>query len=206
MNSQDRYIGEPLRLYDLMNDFTVRCPKCDGKADITIPRYFDYKNGSLKCRDCHFSEKAQDRIRYRISLKSKCHYCRERLKPDTKVRKNVPKYINIICESCNVLNKISENLEAYIFKYNESGAIDPAFGLPLWYQDTVKGNIIWSFNFSHLTEIRNYVAATLRERTTDRFNMTMVEKLPDFIKMAKNRMEVLKAIDRMLYTTRAFKK
>ena len=76
--------------------------------------------------------------------------------------------------------------------------IDPAFGLPLWYQDIVKGNIIWAFNMRHLTEIKNYVKSTLRERTTDKFKMTMVEKLPDFIKMAKNREEVLKALQGMV--------
>ena len=61
----------------------------------------------------------------------------------------------------------------------------------------MKGEIIWAYNQKHLLEIENYVRATLRERTTDRFKMTMVEKLPDFIKSAKNRDEVLKALDRM---------
>jgi hypothetical protein len=48
-----------------------------------------------------------------------------------------------------------------------------------------------------LLEIKAYVGSKLRERSTDRFKMTMVEKLPDFIKSAKNREEVLKAIGRM---------
>ena len=58
-------------------------------------------------------------------------------------------------------------------------------------------NTIWAYNLRHITEIKNYVRSTLRERTTDRFKMTMVEKLPDFIKLAKNREEVLKALERM---------
>jgi hypothetical protein len=47
-------------------------------------------------------------------------------------------------------------------------------------------------------EIKHYVQATLRERTTDKFKMTMVERLPDFIKLAKNREEILKTLTQML--------
>jgi hypothetical protein len=112
--------------------------------------------------------------------------------------KTIPSYINLTCKYCKTVNKVNENWESYVAKYNDSGIIDPAFGLPLWYQGTVKGDIIWAYNLRHLTEIRNYVQATLRERSTDKFKMTMVEKLPDFIKMAKNRDEVLKALQRMV--------
>ncbi|MBK9256698.1 MAG: hypothetical protein IPM42_14515 [Saprospiraceae bacterium] len=196
-----RYQAEPLRLYDLMNEFSVHCPKCDGKAEINVPLPFDFKNGTLKCTACHFSEKATELLRYKPSGKAKCHHCLEFL--DLTVidgYKNIPSYINVTCKYCKTINKVRENWESYISKYQESGIIDPSFGLPLWFQDSVKGNIIWAYNLRHLTEIKNYVQATLRERTTDRFKMTMVEKLPDFIKLAKNRKEVLKAIDRMLQT------
>jgi hypothetical protein len=114
--------------------------------------------------------------------------------------KALPTYVNLTCNSCKTINQVRENWESYIAKYQESGIIDPAFGLPLWFQDTVKGDKIWAYNMRHLPEIKNYVHATLRERTTDRFKMTMVEKLPDFIKLAKNRKEVMKAIERMLQT------
>jgi len=114
--------------------------------------------------------------------------------------KTIPAFLNVKCNACQTINKVKENWESYILRYQEFGIIDPAFGLPLWFQDSVKGNMIWAYNLRHLIEIKNYVQATLRERTTDKFKMTMVEKLPDFIKMAKNRKDVLKSIDRMLQT------
>jgi hypothetical protein len=181
-----------------MTEFDVHCPKCQGKADITIHQNFDYKNGVLKCTSCHFSEKSAELIRHKPSGKAKCHHCLEFL--DFSLidgYKTVPTYVNVKCNSCQTINKVSENWESYTLKYYESGIIDPAFGLPLWYQDAVKGNIIWAYNLKHLTEIKNYVASTLRERTTDRFKMTMVEKLPEFIKLAKNRKEVIDALERM---------
>jgi len=197
----ERYRAEPLRLYDLMDMFSVHCPKCDGKAEIKIPQYFDYKNGALKCSACHFSEKVTDLTRFKPYGKAKCQQCLEFLDlSGIEGYKRIPTYVNVTCSSCQTINKVKENWESYIFKYNESGIIDPAFGLPLWYQESVKGNIIWAYNLRHLTEIKNYVQATLRERSTDKFKMTMVEKLPDFIKLAKNRKDVLKAIDSMLKT------
>jgi hypothetical protein len=197
-----RYTGDPKRLYDFMDEFTVRCPKCEGKADVSVPTLFDYKNAILKCTSCHYSEKSYDLIRHIPSGKAKCHQCLEFL--DLTVingYKSIPSYVNITCKNCKTINKVNENWESYIAKYNDSGIVDPAFGLPLWYQDTVKGDIIWAFNLRHLTEIKSYIQSNLRERTTDKFKMTMVEKLPDFIKLAKNRKEVLKAIDRMFQTT-----
>ncbi|MBK6573744.1 MAG: hypothetical protein IPG21_14940 [Saprospiraceae bacterium] len=193
----ERYESEPIRLYDLMNEFAVHCPRCQGRANVSVPQLFDFKNGVLKCTACHFSEKAKDRIRYKVSSKAKCRQCLEWLIIDIAERKSIPKYVNVTCEACNTVNRISENWESYQLKYHASGTIDPVFGLPLWYAGSVKGELIWAYNQKHLTEIENYVRATLRERTTDRFKMTMVEKLPDFIKSAKNREEVLKTLEKM---------
>ncbi|HRG34262.1 MAG: hypothetical protein JNK69_06235 [Saprospiraceae bacterium] len=193
----ERYESEPIRLYDLMNEFAVHCPKCQGRAIVSVGQVFDFKNAMLKCTACHFSEAGKDRMRYIVSSKAKCRHCLEWLVMDIAERKSIPKYVNVTCGNCNTLNRISENWESYQLKYNPSGILDPAFGLPLWYSGSVKGEIIWAYNQKHLLEIENYVRATLRERTTDRFKMTMVEKLPDFIKSAKNRDEVLKALDRM---------
>ena len=192
-----RYEGDPKRMYDFMNEFDVHCPKCDDEAIITVPLYFKYAEAELKCKHCFFSEKAKSRERYRATSKARCKECREFLVINIEERKEIPAYVNIVCEHCRTVNKVQENWESYLMKYSEEGIIDPAFGLPLWYQENVKDEILWAFNKAHLKEIKNYVAAELRERTTDRFKMTMVEKLPNFIKSAKNREEVLKAIEKM---------
>lgn len=198
MNKPIRFTSQPIRLYDLMTEFSVHCPKCEGHAVVSIPIQFDYKNATLKCNSCHYSEKAIDRERYKPAGKAKCHQCLEFLNIDiVEGYKTIPTYINVACNTCHTINQVKENWEPFIEKYQASGIIDPAFGLQLWFQGSVKGNIIWAYNLRHLTEIKNYVQATLRERTTDRFKMTMVEKLPDFIKLAKNRDEVLKIIERM---------
>lgn len=82
-------------------------------------------------------------------------------------------------------------------KYKSSGhAVDPIFGLPLWFQAEVRGDLFWASNREHLGEIKSYVSAKLRERQTMLFT-TMVEKLPHFIKDAKNRATIIKAIEKL---------
>lgn len=193
-----RYEGDPKRLYDFVRDLSVRCPKCSHEALIDFPWPMKYNEATLTCLHCHWREKMADRIRYKICSKAMCRECRAPLKSDIQERKRIPSFVRIICGDCHTENKISENWEEYILKYEDEGKVDPVFGLSLYLQDEVRGNVIWALNREHLMEIKNYVAAKLRERTTTRFNMTMVERLPDFIKLASNRQAVMDALDRML--------
>jgi hypothetical protein len=81
--------------------------------------------------------------------------------------------------------------------YRSSGAAsDPLFNLPLWLQTEIRGNLFWAYNRRHLQDIKTYVQAKLRERQSDGYT-TMVERLPQFIKSAKNRDAILKAIDQL---------
>ena len=197
MKINSRYSGEPKRLYDFMDNFSVHCPKCNRKAEVHVSQFLDYKNALLTCKSCHFSEKRARRTRYILTGKAKCAYCLEWLNLQMDSKNKIPKFINIRCTCCQKINKVNENWTEISLPYNTEGILDPAFGLHLWYKDFVKGDVIWSYNMEHLQEIKAYVAAKLRERSTSRFKMTMVEKLPEFIKLAKNREEVLKALERM---------
>jgi phage FluMu protein Com len=197
-NDQKRYRGEPKRKYDFMDEFVVTCPKCEGKGQVKLPHFLIYKKAVFTCSSCFFSEKAIDRTRYSTTTKGRCSSCLEPLSSIVEDRKKIPAYIKVVCAACQTVNKVKENWEAYILPYHKSGVNDPAFGLPLWYQIEVKDELLWAYNDAHLAEIKTYVESELRERTTDRFKMTMVEKLPEFIKLAKNRKEILKAIEKML--------
>jgi hypothetical protein len=197
-NNQKRYQGEPKRSYDFMDEFVVACPKCEGRGHVKLPHFLEYKKAVFACSSCFFSEKASDRIRYSTSTKGRCASCLEPLSSTVEGRKKIPAYINVVCAACLTVNRVKENWEAYVLPYNKNGLNDPVFGLRLWYQIEVKEELLWAYNERHLAEIKAYVASALRERTTTRYKMTMVEKLPEFIKLAKNREEILKAIEKML--------
>jgi hypothetical protein len=62
---------------------------------------------------------------------------------------------------------------------------------------------LWAYNLQHLDLIRRFVAADLRERAPwydHGQKMTLVARLPAWMKSAKNRDELLRAVDRLRAT------
>jgi hypothetical protein len=81
--------------------------------------------------------------------------------------------------------------------------IDPYFRLPLWLRADCCAHVLWAYNRQHLDLLEAYVAAGLRERGTGPgAPMSMVERLPAWLKSAKHRPEVLRTIQRMRISLR----
>lgn len=96
----------------------------------------------------------------------------------------------LICLNC---------LHRDLWKGNQiltGGNVDWYFQLPLWLQISCCGEVLWAYNRSHLEMLENYVGAKLRERTVKGRN-SFLSKLPKWIKSAKNRDEILKAIGKL---------
>jgi hypothetical protein len=77
-------------------------------------------------------------------------------------------------------------------------AVDPFFRQPLWLTATVRGHRLWVYNREHLALLAQYAAAGLRERGPHGgCSMSMIEKLPAWMKSAGNRADVLSAVARL---------
>lgn len=76
------------------------------------------------------------------------------------------------------------------------GSVDWYFGLDLWLKTSCCGEMLWVYNRKHLDFLENYVSAKLRERMPHR-NKSLASRLPKWIKSAKNRDQVLKAIAKL---------
>ena len=74
---------------------------------------------------------------------------------------------------------------------------DPYFRLPLWLQEDCRGKLLWAYNGEHLDLLESYIGARLRERRASPGRMSMLARLPAWLKSAKNRDEILRAIQRM---------
>jgi hypothetical protein len=57
--------------------------------------------------------------------------------------------------------------------------------------------VLWAYNAEHLNVLEAYVSAHLRDRGNKMTDMTMLESLPKWVKDAKHRDEVLRAISRL---------
>ncbi|MDX3854165.1 hypothetical protein [Streptomyces sp. AK02-01A] len=108
----------------------------------------------------------------------------------------------LVCRSCGLSRKSSGGHVAFARGTNHP-AIDPYFGVALWLQLETRHGWLWAYNLEHLDLIRRFVRATLRERAPwydTGQKMTLVARLPLWIKQARNRDEVLRTINRISAT------
>lgn len=77
------------------------------------------------------------------------------------------------------------------------GSVDPYFRLPLWLAADFRGRQFWAYNLAHLDLLENYIGAGLRERGAVPGRMSLVARLPAWVKSAKHRDELLRAIRRL---------
>lgn len=79
-----------------------------------------------------------------------------------------------------------------------SGPDDPYFGRPLWSQvECCGGHILWAYNLEHLNLLEAYLAARIRERGEYKGTMSLIERLPAWLKAARHREESLRAVRRL---------
>ena len=77
-------------------------------------------------------------------------------------------------------------------------AVDPFFRQPLWLTATVRGDRLWAYNRAHLDLLAEFVAAGLRERGPyGGCSMSLIEKLPAWLKSRRNRADILAAVARL---------
>ena len=75
--------------------------------------------------------------------------------------------------------------------------VDPWFGLPLWFRAPCRGETLWAFNEAHLDVLEDFVRARMRERHLGAPHLTLLTRLPRWIKAAGSRGPVLATIARL---------
>jgi hypothetical protein len=189
-------------LKEFTNEIFVKCPHCYKKAFV-LTKLGEFTNLFIpsesdtvfRCNNCF---KPIDEKQWygpiMISAANKnCGFCGTILtqKNNETIGLNT---INIVCSNCNQAKEYEAiNTRCYA---NSNLAIDPYFGLQLWLQISLDNNIFWAYNFNHLAYLKIYVSAKLRdEKGISKYSMT--QKLPNFIKLAKNRSKIVKMIERL---------
>ncbi|NVK51401.1 MAG: hypothetical protein HWD85_00595 [Flavobacteriaceae bacterium] len=176
----------------------IKCPKCGEKALVTsqptnavIPLT---NNAEAHCTSCSFKTIERNWSGYYQGfINLSCGYCGTRITHCTKPIKEIYAKENVTCTSCH--KKRAYGLLWAPYKSNT--ATDPFFGYDLWLQIEVKNNILWGYNKEHLTYIRTYIEATLREDNS-RHKYSLIANLPQWMVLAKNRDSIVKKIDKLI--------
>lgn len=187
---KDRFADTGSELRDFATHFVVHCPSCEGKAHIS-------PEGRLTCTACfHVAQAGRWHGAATAVVQVKCRECRN------PIFRSAPwsgqwKKLGGRCEKCGDDCEYEASITRH--PYCDGKMTDPVYGLPLWLQAGFRGDVFWAYNYDHLDELKHYIAAKLRERgiaprNTIRKNSAMVSRLPEFIKKASNRDDLLKCI------------
>lgn len=132
-----------------------------------------------------------------------CPQCQKRALVDTQgytLFQREAKNIRIVCVHCGY-NKLADTTSTRKLAYAIGSPVDPFFQLPVWLQVHVGDQVLWAYNEAHLNLLETHITARLRERNGFKYNIKSIgAKLPRWMTAAKNREQVLKAIDRLKAT------
>ena len=99
------------------------------------------------------------------------------------------------CPSCSYNQ--AKLAEQRTFYWGAENPTDSYFGVDLWLQTDCAGESLWAFNKRHLEYLEDFVSAKHRQRNprSDTWmNSSLASRLPKWLKAAKNRGQILKAI------------
>lgn len=205
MNIQIRHIDKGRWLRQYSYQAVVCCIKCDAISQIYY-KYQDKTYGSkvqctaFHCPNCQLSLvnslSRKDWVgHYRLVGNQPCDKCGIRLSTKNitaaSYKQQLPSKSTITCSHCTRTNEVI--LDQYRID-DPSLAVDSDFGLPLFLQTPCRFGKIWAYNQAHLSELQAYINATLRERTREAGNSSMISSLPDWMKSAKNRAMISKKL------------
>lgn len=171
----------------------VACPRCSGPAHANT--------GSVTCSACGFTRAgnepnfvAETNLVMHRAWRPRCLGCGKDLPSIVRLGVvNIAKELPVRCNGCGHVGTYPVRVKPELRKAN----LDPTSGLPYFLTAPVGRNILWVRNLDHLELIEHYVFAQLRERALSRVHMTMLERLPKWIKVASNRGDLLRGIERL---------
>lgn len=105
----------------------------------------------------------------------------------------VPYFARLICTKC------AHSKDVKTDGHSQGDATDWYFNLPLWFQTPCCGKTLWAYNRPHLAYLKRYVEADLRDECSSP-NSGLARYLPQWMKAAKNRDEVLRGIHKLMQT------
>ncbi|KIX19927.1 hypothetical protein SY27_15475 [Flavobacterium sp. 316] len=197
----ERFQDENKWLGNFEDIIDVKCPKCSAKAGVkrTYESKYLYRDTRiLECKHCYFAQKGQMK-KFKAIVDTFCCNNEDKIKYESQILNEKPEKINLKCPICMEHKDFKPKIEEITYGFNAdvSKQRESYFNCELWYQKQFDNAIFWAYNRDHIEYLERYIRADLRERNNDgSFNKTLVSRLPQFVKSAKNREKLLKSIEK----------
>ena len=196
-----RFIDTGETIYSFYDEVFVVCPSCDRAASIKIKDLSETgvtRSARLQCLSCTFHKEWPGSWLGPVTgrARQRCTSCGYKWIEVTVKKKKYHQALESVlettCPTC--VNPTYLKLEWTPLRDIRS-VTDPFFGLQLWLKTECDQKELWAINGQHLQLLKEYVAASIRQRNpTIALRRTLVATLPQWIKSAKNREVILKAI------------
>ena len=203
-----RHLDEGHGLGRYADRVEVHCPRCAHPACVVVATVDGRRQARLVCAGCGLQAQATHCCGLygatgdwfgpvRVSGRRPCGYCGHRWIVVEAVRERRPPVAPTrALARCRVCARESE-VELEVAPYRGGEARDPHLGAPLRLTEPTRCGLLWAYNPEHLAELRRYVAADQRERSRVAGNASMISRLPTWMKLARHRPMLLKALDRL---------
>jgi hypothetical protein len=202
-NQPTRHVDKGTLLGGFASQVIVVCPKCNGPASVTTQSRYTFPHipahAKVVCSKCPFQTTYEESgwLGPGVGVaKERCPNCGFKWLEARVIRGSLKgqgrRWVAVRCIECQQTAQLL--LHWRVRRIGD--AVDPAFGLPLWLQSSCCGGTLWAYNAVHLRALRDYVAATIRERVGV-MHWSMFSRLPKWLSAGKNRDTVLNAIDRL---------
>lgn len=210
-----RYIDHGIYLRQLKtNDHWVKCLKCH-QPNILKYRHredlgrADQNQFLFTCSQCGFHLDSHDQHsrykldgQYYISKGGQCHRCGgAEIQAEQRVLdiRHPPAFLQAECRLCHTISKFPTQAKDVYFIPNDKTTVNEStiFGLELYLCTATRFGYLYVYNPEHLQILKAYIQADLRERMPNVGTGYYFNCLPAWIKSARNRKEILKAILRL---------
>ncbi len=192
----ERFKDKNLSLYNFSDKILVHCPKCNKKAEVITDKH------EIFCTDCGYYAK-KDKAYFRLDFSRNCPTCGKQIKFKIERVTQKKEKMKITCPHCQSTESYKPKYTklpttGYGMFYGESqkSGKDCLFDAELWLAKKYKQNLFWANNYEHLEYLEDYIQAKIRE-PNEVMRMSMIAKLPLFIKSKKNRNDLLKIIEQL---------
>lgn len=200
MENTERFVDTGKLLTGFADEILVNCADC-GTPGVVQATWVPYRwKAKFECANCCLtlcSESGDWVGAVRLSGRQPCGYCGHRwLKPAIEYEAPPIEPLSQLvadCPECGRQTLVNASL-ARTFPTDK--CCDPHFGLPLKLAVSTRHGIVWAYNLRHITELSAYVNAKLRVRQNSG-NSAMFSRIPKWMKLAKHREEIAKALGKL---------
>lgn len=197
----ERFIDAGRYLSEFADEVLVNCSRCAAAGVVRAQWHPHRWTARFHCCNCNLqldSTKGDWAGPMILHGRQPCSSCgRKWLEPSVEyfsIWGKPPDTISALCHNCGQHSLIAALASR---KLPDDHCCDPHFGLPLRLAIRTRHGMMWAYNRRHLDELFAYVAARLRLRGKHSGNRSMFSRLPRWMKQARHRSEIIRALGRL---------